>query len=101
MSPGQSRLFLDQLPDKKSAKSAEKRRSYPAAFAKYRFYLDIRSARVKAALIEDILALGGVSSLNTGPVYLRNRQGFGIRKPIYNRPKLELWNRHGLVGTVP
>ena len=68
MSPGQSRLFLDQLPDKKSAKSAEKRRSYPAAFAKYRFYLDIRSARVKAALIEDILALGGVSSLNTGPV---------------------------------
>jgi len=66
VSPGHSKLYVDQLLDKKLGKCVEKRRSrYPAAFAKYRFYLDIRSARVKAALIEDILALGGVSTRST------------------------------------
>jgi hypothetical protein len=65
VSPGQSKYYLDQLPEKKLSKCLEKRRSYPAAFAKYRFYLDIRSARAKAALVEDILALGGVSKFYT------------------------------------
>ena len=66
VSPGHSKIYLDQLlPEKKLSRCLEKRRSYPAAFAKYRFYLDIRSARAKAALIEDILALGGVSSTGT------------------------------------
>jgi hypothetical protein len=63
VSPGHSKLYLDHhLTDKRVVKSVEKRRCYPAAFAKYRFYLDIRSARTKAALIDDILALGGVST---------------------------------------
>lgn len=48
-----------QQPERRVARSLDRRRIYPAAFAKYRFYLDIRSARVKATLVEDILALGG------------------------------------------
>jgi hypothetical protein len=39
-------------------KKKEKKR-FPAAFAKYKFYLDIKASKVKSTLIEDILALGG------------------------------------------
>ena len=44
--------------DKKSKKS------YPAAFTKYKFYLDVKSSKVKSNLVDDIIALGGVSVLN-------------------------------------
>jgi len=39
--------------DKKSKKS------YPAAFTKYKFYLDVKSSKVKSNLVDDIIALGG------------------------------------------
>lgn len=43
------------------SKSATKTKQikYPPAFAKYRFYLDVRSTKSKGALIEDIKSLGG------------------------------------------
>lgn len=44
-----------------NSKSATKTKQikYPAAFGKYRFYLDVRSSKSKGALIEDIKSLGG------------------------------------------
>jgi hypothetical protein len=88
VSPGQSKLYVDQLLDRKLEKCGEKRRShYPAAFVKYRFYLDIRSARVKAALIEDILALGGVSNAHLCTFLFVFFAVFRIRKiwPVRSR----------------
>jgi len=43
------------------SKSATKTKpiKYPAAFGKYRFYLDVKSTKSKGALIEDIKSLGG------------------------------------------
>ena len=37
------------------------RKRYPAAFSKYKFYLDIKTSKAKSSLIDDIQALGGVS----------------------------------------
>ena len=44
-------------------KDSKRKKSYPAAFSKYKFYLDVKSSKVKTTLIEDIIALGGVSHL--------------------------------------
>ena len=39
----------------------KEKKKIPAAFAKYKFYLDIKASKVKSTLLEDITALGGVS----------------------------------------
>ena len=39
------------------------KKSYPAPFIKYNFYLDVKPSKVKNNLIDDIAALGGVSFL--------------------------------------
>ena len=43
-----------------NSKKKSKKTSYPAAFAKYKFYLDVKLSKTKTKLVEDISSLGGV-----------------------------------------
>jgi len=38
----------------------KEKKKFPAAFSKYKFYLDIKASKVKSSLLDDIAALGGV-----------------------------------------
>ena len=44
-------------------KKKAKKIAYPAAFSKYKFYLDIKVSKIRSKLVEDISSLGGVSYL--------------------------------------
>ena len=51
------------LPPTNGQEKKKDKKRYPAAFIKYKFYLDVKVSKVRSSLLEDIQALGGVSNV--------------------------------------